>query len=46
MWTVMVQPVRPEPDLHTLHPHVDPLDLKLHDPSLLALDVAGNAASG
>ena len=29
------QPVRPKPDLHAVHPHLDPLDQQLHDPRLL-----------
>ncbi len=27
--------VRPQADVHALHPHVDPLDQQLHDPRLL-----------
>ena len=28
------EPVRPQPDLDAVHPHVDPLDQQLHDPRL------------
>jgi hypothetical protein len=35
------EPVRPQPDLHVVHPHVDPLDQRLIDPRLLA----GNPSS-
>ena len=29
------EPIRPQPDLDAVHPHINPLDQKLHDPRLL-----------